>query len=308
MDIRLLGALYMGWALGSNDTANIFGTAVSSYLVKYRTAVILTAVFVLAGALVGGRPGMETLSGLTAQTKNTAFIISVSAAISVTIMGLLELPVSTSQAVVGAIAGTGIINREIEIVGLIKVVICWITTPVGAALVAIILYGTIARVLRKKNLHFITYDRLMRNLLIIAGVYGAYSLGANNVANVTGVFCQMGMLSINQGLLFGGVGIALGALTSNRGVMHTVGRKIIPVDAFSAFIAVLAHSITLHIYAYIGVPVSSSQAIVGAVMGIGFLKSVRTVNKKALLKILSGWFFTPVLGLLFCVFLSLLFL
>lgn len=296
----------MGWALGSNDAANIFGTAVSSYMVKYRTAVMLTAVFVLAGALIGGGPGVKTLSGLTAQTGNTAFIISVAAAMAVTLMSFLKLPVSTSQAVVGAIMGIGIINRQIETKGLIKVFICWVTTPVGAALVAIILYMVMARMLRKKALHFITYDKLMRNLLILAGVYGAYSLGANNVANVTGVFYQAGVLNISQALLLGGGGIALGSLTSNRGIMSTVGRKIIPVDAFSAFIAVLAHSVTLHIYAHIGVPVSSSQAIVGAVLGIGLLKGMKTVNKKMVLKILSGWFFTPVMGTLFC--LSLYFL
>lgn len=301
MDMRfLLGPLYMGWALGSNNTANVFGTAVSSYMVKYRTAVMLTALFVFAGALFGGGPGVRTLSGLTAQTQNTAFIISVAAAIAVTFMTLLKLPVSASQAVVGAIMGIGIINREINTRGLIKVFTCWITTPIGAALIAVILYMVLSKILRKKNLHFITYDKLMRNLLILAGVYGAYSLGANNVANVTGVFYHTGAMDINQALLIGGVSIALGALTCRRGIMFTIGRKIIPVDAFSAFIAVLAHSVILHIYAYIGVPVSSAQAIIGAVLGIGLLKGVRTVNKKAILKIFSGWFLTPVMSTIFC--------
>jgi inorganic phosphate transporter, PiT family len=308
MDIRLLGPLYMGWALGSNDTANIFGTAVSSYMVRYRTAGILTALFVLAGALIGGRPGIETLSSLTAQTENTAFIIAVAAAITVTLMTLMKLPVSTSQAVIGAIMGIGIIKRQIDITGLIKVFICWVTTPVGAALVSTILYVIIARVLRRKNLHFITYDRLMRTLLIFAGIYGAYSLGANNVANVTGVFYSSGMLDINTALFIGALSIGIGAITSSRGVMFTVGRGIIPVDAFSAFITILSHSIILHVYAQIGVPVSSSQAIVGAVVGIGLFKGVKTINRKMVLKVLSGWFFTPVLGLLFCLFLSLLFL
>jgi len=288
----------MGWALGSNDTANIFGTAVSSYMLKYRTAVTLTALFVLAGALIGGRPGMETLSGLTAQTENTAFIITVAAAITVTLMTLMKLPVSTSQAVVGAIMGIGIIKRQIDTTGLTKVFICWITTPVGAALVSIILYLTIAKVLRKKNLHFLTYDRFMRTLLILAGIYGAYSLGANNVANVTGVFYSSGMLNINSALFMGALSIGIGAITYSKGVMFTVGRGIIPVDAFSAFITILAHSIILHFYAHIGVPVSSSQAVVGAVVGIGLLKGIKTVNRKMVFKVISGWFFTPVLGML----------
>ncbi len=290
----------MGWALGTNHVANIFGTAVSSFMVRYRTAVFLTAVFVLLGALYGGKAGMKTLSGLTSQTGNTAFIISVAAAMTVTLMTLLKLPVSTSEAVVGAIIGTGIINRHIQPGLLTKVFICWVTTPLGAIIISILLYSALSRIIKKRNIHFITYDRLMRNLLILSGIYGAYALGANNVANVTGVFYRTGMLDIRQSLLIGGISISLGALTGNKGVIFTVGRKIIPVDAFSAFIAVLSHSIILHIYAHIGVPVSSSQAIVGAVFGIGVVKGMRTVNKKTVLKILSGWFFTPLAGMLFC--------
>lgn len=300
MDIRLLGPLYLGWALGYNHTANVFGTAVSSYMIRYKTAVVLTAVFILAGALAGGRPGVETLSGLTAQTANTAFIISVSAAMAVTLMSFMKLPVSTSQAVVGSILGIGIVNGHVEIKGLVKVFVCWITTPLGAALIAVILYAMLSRVLQKRGLHFITYDRLMRRFLVLAGVYGAYSLGANNAANITGVFYQAGVLNILPALLIAGAGMALGALTANRGIMSTVGRKIIPIDAFSAFIAVLAHSVTLHIYSQIGVPVSSSQAIIGSVLGIGLFKGVKTVNRKMVLRIFSGWFFTPVMAMLFC--------
>lgn len=300
MDLRLLGPLYLGWALGYSHTANVFGTAVSSYMIKYRTAVMFTAAFILAGAVLGGRPGVETLSGLTAQTADTAFLISVSAAMAVTLMSFLRLPVSTSQAVMGAILGIGIINRQVEMGRLAKVIVCWITTPPGAALIAAGLYVLTAKILQKMELHFIAYDRIMRNLLIFAGAYGAYSLGANNAANVTGVFYKAGFLNIFMALLVAGAGMSLGALTSSRGIMFTVGRRIVPIDAFSAFIAVMAHSVTLHIYAQIGVPVSSSQAIVGAVLGIGLLKGVKTVNRRMVMRILSGWVFTPVISMVFC--------
>jgi len=303
MDFRILGPVFMGWSLGANHAANVFGTAVSSSMVRYRTAVILTAVFVLIGSLLGGRSGIETLSGLTAQTANTAFIISVAAALTVFIMTFLHLPVSTSQTVIGAILAIGFLNKQIELQGLTKVFICWVGTPIGAAIIAFVLYKCISAVLRKLSLHFVTYDRLIRILLILAGVYGAYALGANNVANVTGVFYKAGALTLNQALLIGGASIGLGALTYSRNVMYTVGRRIIPLDAFSAFIAVLAQAITVHVYAIIGVPVSTTQAVVGAVLGIGFLKGIRTVSKDTVFKILAGWFITPVVGAAFCLLL-----
>lgn len=303
MDIRLIGPLYMGWVLGANDTANIFGTAVSSYMVKYKTAVMLTAIFVILGAYTAGKEGVKTLADLTSQTEKSAFIISLAAALTTTLMLLLKLPSSTSQAVVGAIAGIGIINGHIETSGFSKILICWLTTPLAAGFIAFMLYYLLAGICKKIPMHFLLYDRLMRNFIILSGIYGAYALGANNVANVSGVFYKSGILNMNNALLIGGVSIALGALTYSKKMMFTVGKSIISMDAFTSFVAVTAHSIAIHIYSKIGVPVSSSQAIVGALMGIGMLKGIKTVSAKNISKIFAGWFFTPVVGMFFCLLL-----
>ena len=99
----LLGGIFLGWSLGANDAANVFGSAVSSRMLKFWTAAILAAAFVLVGALVEGQSGIETLQSLTVFTSDQAIVASVAAAITVTLMTLLGLPVSTSQAVVGAI-------------------------------------------------------------------------------------------------------------------------------------------------------------------------------------------------------------
>ena len=299
MDPKILGGVFLGWSLGANDSANVFGTAVSSFMVNYRLATVLIAIFVLIGALVGGKPGLETLGSLTEQSFRTAFIISISAALTVTIMTALKIPVSTSQAVVGGIIGIGILQKHIEFHYLYKVIICWIGTPIGAIFFSMILYPSLAIFFRKLNMHFLTYDRTMRILLILAGIYGAYALGANNVANVTGVFYKSGMINKFQALLIGGLSIGVGALTYSKNVMITVGRKIISMDAFSAFISVLSEAITVHIYAIIGVPVSTSQALVGAIVGVGIVKGIKMVSGKTILMIAIGWFLTPVLGMVF---------
>jgi PiT family inorganic phosphate transporter len=54
--------------------------------------------------------------------------------------------------------------------------------------------------------------------------------------------------------------------------------------------------VTLHIFTQIGVPVSSSQAIVGAVVGVGMVKDVKTVSKRMLVEIGIGWISTPLLS------------
>jgi len=100
------GGVFLGWALGANDAANVFGTAVASRIVSFRTAATLCSLAVVAGALIQGQEGMHTLSTLTEQTLTTVLITTVCAAITVTLMIFMRLPISTSQAVVGAILGT----------------------------------------------------------------------------------------------------------------------------------------------------------------------------------------------------------
>ncbi|MFH1581618.1 MAG: inorganic phosphate transporter, partial [Pseudomonadota bacterium] len=96
--------------------------------------------------------------------------------------------------------------------------------------------------------------------------------------------------------LIGGASIALGILTNSRSVMETVGKKLVKLDPFSAFVVALAQAITVHIYTLIGVPVSTSQAVVGAVIGIGIVKGAQTVKKKTLRNILLAWVLTPVVS------------
>ncbi|PIZ15539.1 inorganic phosphate transporter [Candidatus Desantisbacteria bacterium CG_4_10_14_0_8_um_filter_39_17] len=304
MNYQILGGIFLGWSLGANDAANVFGTAVSSNMVSFRKATILVAIFVLLGAVISGMPGLKTLGNLTSQTLNTAFIISLAAGITVTLMSVFGIPVSVSQAVVGAIIGQGILQGQLNFSELTKVIICWVASPLSAVVISFFLYPVLAGFFRKLHLHFLIYDKLMRFFLILAGIYGAYALGANNVANVSGVFYQAKILNSYSALLIGGLSIGFGALTCSRGVMLTVGRRIIPLDVFSSFIVVLSGAIAVHIFALIGVPVSASQSVVGAVFGIGLLKGMKMVNKKTLYKILFGWFLTPLIGIVLSIVLK----
>jgi PiT family inorganic phosphate transporter len=249
---RLISGIFMGWSLGSNDSANIFGTAVFSKKI-----------------------------------------------LTVTLMSVLKLPVSTSQAMVGAIMGIGILRSQINFQGLTKVLIAWVATPIGTIITTLILYPLIGKFLRWLHINIFTRDLVLKWGLIVAGCYGAYALGANNVANVTGVYIQAGQLTVIQAALLGGGSIALGALTYSRNVMITVGKKLVRLDPYGAFIAVFSMALVVHGFAIIGVPVSTSQAIIGSVLGIGIVKGVQTIKIRTLLMILFGWIGTPSIALLF---------
>jgi len=301
--IHLLGSSVLGLALGSNDGANVFGTAVASRMVRQREAVLLAAAFIVLGAAVQGVGAVHTLGGLTDQSPTTAMVLSLVAGGVVLSMSALRLPVSASQAVVGAILGMGlyVAPGEVEWPRLGKIVACWVTSPVGAALVAAVLYPALGAVYDRLPLTLIDRSVLLRTALLAAGCYGAYSLGANSAGNVTGMFYGTGVLGDRAGAdvllaVFGGVNIAAGVVLLGGRVMRTVGGRLVQLGGFSALIALLALAITVHVYAFIGVPVSTSQAIVGAVLGIGLAKSVRTIDGRLLLRIVVAWVLTPLLA------------
>jgi len=292
----ILGGVFLGWSLGANDASNVIGPAVTSRMLRFTTAAILASLFVLLGAVLQGRSGIHTLSGLTQMTLHQAVLASIAAAITVTLMTIVRLPVSTSQAVVGAILGIGFVNRYVDMTGLGKVVACWVGTPVGGAIMAIVVYRALATVNNRLGPNLLESDALLRIGLVAAGSYGAYALGANNVANVTAVFVGAGHLSMTEATLVGGLSIGLGILTFSKRVMVTVGSRLVRLDPFSALVVLLAEAITVHFYTFVGVPVSTSQAVIGAVLGIGLLKGIRTVSRRTLFTIMSGWFLTPLIA------------
>jgi PiT family inorganic phosphate transporter len=305
----LLSGIYLGWALGANDAANAFGTGVTSGLVSYKLAVILTAIFVILGAVMEGTKCFDTVGYFTSLTLFTALLVTLSAAITVTLMTRLKLPVSTSQAVLGAIVGIAIVGegwRGLPMDKLTKVILCWIFTPLGAAVISFLLFmGLGYLVNRIRGLAVFTH--LMRIGILVTGCFSAYALGSNNVANTTGAFVGAGLITPIEGALIGSISIGVGALTYSRGVMISVGRRISLLDPFSALVVVLAGAITVYLYTQIGVPVSTSQAVVGAVAAIGLAKGIRTINKKMLFFILLGWISTPLLAASLSILMLLLF-
>ena len=289
----LIGGVFLGWGLGSNDSANIFGTGVAARVLTYRTATILISIFVVVGALLEGYKSMGIVGEMSTMSHMAAFMAAFAAGLCVAIFSYLSLPVATSQAIMGAILGIGLISGIPDLTRLYKVVLCWVFTPIGAMVLGRVLYPILGNIFQK-----ILADLQLRNIfirwaLLFAGCYGAYSLGANNVANVTGVYVGSGLLTPLQAALVGSLSIASGVLTYSRNVMNTVGKKIVELDGFSAFVSTFSAAITVHLFTQVGVPVSTSQAVVGGVTGVGLVKGARTVSRKTLLEIAIGWVSTP---------------
>lgn len=331
----LTSGLFLGWSLGANDAANVFGTAVGTRMVKFRTAAIVTFLFVALGAVISGAGATHTLGKLGAVNALAgSFTVALAAGATVAWMTRVGLPVSTSQAIVGAIVGWNLFTGSpTEMTTLTTIVATWVICPVLAAVLAFLMFKFVRLFLYRMKVHMLRQDAYNRFGLILVGAFGAYSLGANNIANVMGVFVESTpfrditpfsgvTFSGTQSLfLLGAVAIGVGVASYSKKVMLTVGGDLLRLTPVAALIVVLSHSLVLFLFASQGleawlaghglptiplVPVSSSQAVIGAVVGIGLARGGKGLNFRVLGRIASGWVTTPVAaGLL--AFLSLFF-
>ena len=332
----LSSGLFLGWSLGANNTSNVFGTAVGSKMISFRTAAICCSVFVILGAVISGAGVTDTLIRLgSINAIAGAFIVALASAITILVMTRAGIPVSTSQAIIGGIVGWNLFTGSLTDYDiLIKILLTWIICPILAALFAIILYKMVAVTIRYFHIGMFTLDISIRYGLIIVGALGAYSMGANNISTVMGIFVPVSpftdisiagvvsMTGAQQLFLVGGIAIAVGVFTYSKRVIMTVGEGIVQLSPVAAFVAVGAHSMVLFLFASQGlerflmshglpslplVPVSSSQAIVGAVIGIGLLRGGKNIRWRLVGGIANGWLATPIIAALIS-FISLFFL
>ena len=318
----LTSGLFLGWSLGANDAANIFGTAVGSKMIRFRTAAIIAGIFVILGATLQGSGTTNTLSQLgSVDALAGAFTVALSAALVIFLMTKALIPVSTTQAIVGAIIGWNLFTgHKTDTDLLVTIVSTWLAGPLLGALFSALFYLLLRALLRKLQIHLVILDVYIKWALIIVGAFGAYSLGANNIANVMGVFAgsapdvviDLGIFSLD-GLrvlfLLGGIAIAAGIFTYSKGLMMKVGNGIMALSAEAAIVTVFSQAVVLFVFSStsfsellmrIGlppiplVPVSSSQVIVGSIIGIGIVKGVNEIKFRTIRGIVSGWVLTPV--------------
>ncbi len=323
--IFLTSGLFLGWSLGANDAANVFGTAVGTRMIRFKTAALIAAFFVIVGAVVGGSGGAHTLGKLGAVNALAgSFTVALGAAFTVFMMTKFKLPVSSSQAIVGAIIGWNFFSGAYtDYNTLSRIVSTWILCPLLSALIAVILFKAVELFLSKIKLHLLKEDNYVRWGLILVGAFGSYSLGANNIANVMGVFVSSipfepldvyGLFTLSgaqQLFLLGGVAIAVGIYTYSYKVMDTIGSGLMKLSPVAALVVVLAQSTVLFIFSSVQlenwllnhnlpsfplVPVSSSQAVIGAILGIGIAKGGKGIKFGVLGGISGGWVTTPVIA------------
>jgi len=291
----------IGWSIGANDAANSLGTAVGSRVLTLKQAIILISIFGFLGAILQGGHVAKTIgTGIVSMEQldkdmavYLALVSCFGACAWVVLATYWKMPISTSHSIVGAVAGSGIaIAAPVKYKALCDIFICWIFTPVGAAVLGYLFYrlfqNTLYRIIPRKYLR-----PCLIGLVVISGCYVAYSWGTNDVANAVGIIAGAKVLSFKISLLLGGLAILVGIVTWGYKVIETIGSEITNLMPIMAFSAQLASAINVHIYTLFGMPVSTSHSIVGAIFGVGLVRGVKVVNLKIMREIMICWLATP---------------
>jgi PiT family inorganic phosphate transporter len=300
----------MAWCLGANDASSPTDCVIGAGVISMRKGLILFAVFAGIGAMTQGFMTITTIGkGLVPNIDLLgAMTIVLAVCIWVTLCTWKGLEISNTHSVIGSVIGYGlIVHGSVEGGLLLRILIAWITSPLLSASLAALFYVVFKRALGGS----VGKEKVQRaiSLLLIGSLcFSAYSFGANDVGNATGVYVtvtkKIGNMPDYTAMLllaaFGSIGIALGGLTWGRRVVETTAYKIVHLDPLSGLAAELANALVVYLfvtipYALIGyaLPVSTSISSVGTIIGVGLVKDRKGVNKGTIARLSAIWVATP---------------
>ena len=328
LPLLLVSGFFVAWNTGTNDAANCIGAAVGAGVMSFRWAAIMLGLMVFLGAILSGDDVMGTTGrdmvitsaaeyevhhgteadGETAALLENAFpqgrlpdlaLIAalLAAGISVLIATYSALPLSTSQSIVGAVAGAGIgmVGLRPDFFDLslfLNIGGSWVLSPFLTLLIGYIAYSILVRVAKRVKRVFV-WEQTLALLVLLSSAFFAFSLGSNAFGAGLGPLAvrlpeHIPILAASAGVVLG-----IGAYTFGSRVTRAVGEGITTLDYAGAFAAQFAAGFGLQFFSQWGIPVSSSQAIVGAIVGVGLVKGATMVSGTKVLKIFASWVFTP---------------
>ncbi len=293
--------IFIGWSIGANDAANCVGVNIGSGKVSLREGIIITSVFGFLGAFLIGQNVIKTVGKgivpLHLLDQNFALLIALSACFGagawVILATILKLPVSTSHSIVGAVGGAGLaVGAPVIWEKLGSIFLSWIATPFGSALIAFILYYPFRFIFYRLTPPLLR-TFFQRWMLVLTSCYLAFSWGGNDVANATGVIMGAGITTPLVATLVGAGAIVVGIVTMGYRVIETVGYKITRLLPLMSIVAAIASAANVHVYTYLGIPVSTSHSIVGAIVGVGLVTGKHVFNTRLARDIAFAWAVTP---------------
>ncbi len=302
-------ALGFDYTNGFHDAANAIATSVSTRALTPRAALLMAAGFNLLGAMLGTEVAQTIGSGIIditqADTTHTGLVMVLSAVIGAIVWNLITwwfgMPSSSSHALIGALTGVGIaggIDVHWDVI-LDKVVIPMLVSPVVGFTLAFVLMVALLWAFKNANPHKVT--RRFRIAQTASAAAMALGHGLQDAQKTMGV--------IVLALVAGGVqegdsiplwvklsaagAISLGTYSGGWRIMRTLGRKVIELDPARGFVAESVAASVLYTTAFaFHAPISTTQTITSAIMGVGATKRLSAVRWGVAGNIAIAWVLT----------------
>jgi PiT family inorganic phosphate transporter len=294
--LELISGFALCVMLGANNLSTCLGTSVGAGALRYRQALALASVGLLAGILLEGTKLSRAITSGIVSSTNPGFTLAVAAS-SFVIMAFLtfrKLPISLSQVAIGAAVGAAFaLGIPVNWRFTLLVASSWLLTPLAGLALAIGL-TLITKAITKRVRRVLTLNALYAYLTIFSGIYAAYTLGANTVGLIIGMVDSAGIEPLTSiGLGFATI---LGMVMLSKATTRSVSENIVGLSPSASFAAQMGGALTVHGFTEAGIPVSVSQAVVGGVFGAAIPRKIVVRNNRLIWEIIIGWTVAPLLG------------
>ncbi len=302
----LLIALAFDFMNGRNDAANSIATIVSTRVLSPRAAVAWAAFFNFIAFAVFGLSVASTVGkGIISPEAITDHVIfgALIGAISWQVFtGYVGIPSSSSHALIGGLVGAGVTHAGFDAIvwqGLGKTAFGIVLSPVTGLAIALLLVLIVSWAFIKVPPG--PADSIFRKVQFVSASLYALGHGGNDAQKTMGIMTALlyahGELSGEFHVPFWVVlscnaAMALGTLFGGWKIIHTMGSRITRLSPMQGVCAETAGSITLFMATYLGVPVSTTQTITGAIVGVGAARRMSAVRWSLARRILIAWVIT----------------
>ena len=310
-------ALSFDFINGFHDAANSIATVVSTRVLSPRYAVAWAAFFNFIAFEILGLHVASTIGKDLMHPEVVDLTVIGAGLVSAIIWNLITwwfgIPSSSSHTLVGGLVGAAIAKAGFGAVfmdSVIKIILFIFLAPIIGMAVALVLSIIVLHIC--KNMSPFRVDKYFRKLQLLSSA--AYSLGhgSNDAQKMMGVIfiavVSSGFMKITDPIplwivLACQTAMALGTYSGGWRIVKTMGQKITKLRPFEGFSAETAGAITLFATALLGIPVSTTHTITGAIIGTGITKRLSAVKWKVTLNLIWAWVITiPITALLAALF------
>ena len=299
-------ALLFDFLNGLHDAANSIATIVSTRVLRPQYAVLWAAFFNFIAFLFFGLHVAETLgTGIIDPhivTPRLIFAALMGAIVWNIVTWMFGIPSSSSHALVGGLVGAGLMRAgggAIVWTGLLKTVGAIFMSPMIGFMLALVLVLTVSWIFVRQTPFAV--DRTFRGMQFISASLYSLGHGGNDAQKTMGIIA---VLLFSQGYLGNEFTVpfwvviacqsamALGTLFGGWRIVHTMGSKITRLNPMQGFCAETGGALTLFGATWLGIPVSTTHTITGAIIGVGAARRVSAVRWGLAGNIVVAWLIT----------------